>query len=78
MPTIVTTSPLNRPAPAPTRSAATAPSSTLSVASQVHTNPTMPRAMTDGNERSMSPATMTIVSAIAMIAKYGVVCANER
>ncbi len=34
--------------------------------------------MTEGNDRSMSPATMTIVSAMAMSAKYGVVCANER
>jgi len=29
----------------------------------------MPRDIVDGNERSMSPATMTIVRVIAMIAK---------
>ena len=34
--------------------------------------------MIAGNERSMSPAMMTIVSGIAMIAKNGVVWANDR
>ena len=68
-PTTVTTRPLKRPAPAPTASDAMAESATLPVASQVHTKPTMPRAMMEGNERSMSPATMTIVSAMATMAK---------
>ncbi len=68
-PIMVTTRPLNRPAPAPTPSATIAASATLAVASQVHTKPTMPRAMIDGKDRSMSPATMTIVSVIATMAK---------
>ena len=66
---MVTTSPLKRPAPAPTRRAERTPSAVEPVASQTHTKPTMPRAMTEGNERSMSPATMTIVSAMATMAK---------
>ena len=68
-PMTVTTRPLKRPALVPTSSATIAPRATLAVASQVHTKPTMPRAMMEGNERSMSPATMTIVSAIATMAK---------
>ena len=39
----------------PRARAATTPSTTLPVASQTHTKPTMPRAMIEGNERSMSP-----------------------
>ena len=48
------------------------------MAFQTPTKPTIPRAMIEGNEMSMSPATMTMVRNMAMIAKYGVVCANER
>ena len=70
--------PLNRPAAAPTASAAAAPRPTLPVASQAKTKPTIPRAITDGNDRSMSPEMMTIVSGRAIIAKNGVVWANER
>ena len=54
------------------------PSSTLPVACHRATKPTMPSDIVAGNERSISPATITIVSAIAMIAKYGVVWANDR
>ena len=38
----------------------------------------MPSDIVAGNDRSISPATMTIVSGIAMIAKNGVVWANDR
>jgi len=38
----------------------------------------MPRAISDGKERSMSPAMMTIVRNRATIAKYGVVWAKAR
>ena len=78
IPTKVMIRPLNRPASAPTPSEAAAPRATLPVACHTNTKPTIPRAMTEGNERSMSPAMMTIVSGIATSAKNGVVWANER
>ena len=65
----VTTRPLKRPAAAPTARAASTPRAAFAVASQTQTKPTMPSAMTDGNERSMSPATMTMVRAMAVMAK---------
>ena len=43
------------------------------VASMVSRNATMPIAMTDGNERSISAAITIMVSGIAMIAKNGTV-----
>ncbi len=78
MPTIVTRSPLKSPASAPTARAAAIPSSTLPVASQALTKPTIPSAMIEGKERSMSPAMMTRVRGIAITAKYGVVSAKDR
>ncbi len=77
IPMYVTMAPLNTPHRAPTASAAAIPSSTLPVAFHAATKPTIPSDMIDGNDRSMSPATMTIVSGIAMIAKNGVVWAND-
>ena len=74
----VTKNPLKRPHRTPTPRAPTTPSPTLPVACHSATKPTMPRDIVAGNERSMSPATITIVSDIAMIAKYGVVWANDR
>jgi len=70
-------SPLKSPQATPVASAAAIPSSTLPVACQAATKPTIPRDMIDPNERSMSPATMTIVSGMATIAKKGVVWAND-
>ncbi len=72
-PTTVMTRPLKSPAAAPTPMAAMTPSRTMSVASQTQTKPTMPRPMTEGNDRSMSPDTMTIVSIIAMMPNCGTV-----
>ena len=40
-------------------------------------NPTMLRPMIEGNDRSMSPPTMTIVSGSATSPKYGTVWAND-
>ena len=69
-PMSVTIRPLKSPARAPTtETAATIASSVLPVACHTQTKPTMPSAMIDGNDRSMSPATMSSVSIIATIAK---------
>jgi hypothetical protein len=78
MPTRVMTMPLNKPARPPTRSVATTASSTLPVPRHTKTNPTIPRAMIDGNDKSMSPVMITIVSGSATNAKNGVVWANDR
>ena len=69
--------PLKSPHATPVASAATTPSSTLPVACQVATKPTIPSDMVEPNDRSMSPATMTIVRGMATMAKKGVVWAND-
>ena len=62
----------------PTRERATTPSSTLPVACQTHDEADHAQGH-DRREREVDvAATMTIVRGIATIAKYGVVCANER
>jgi hypothetical protein len=77
MPMRVTKTPFSSPASAPTASAVRTASATLPVVRSTAMNPTMPRPMIEGNDRSMSPLTMTIVSRRAGSAKHGVVCANE-
>ena len=72
MPTNVTTRPLKRPGQdADGQRADDRPARRCRSPAQTQTKPTMPSAMIDGNERSMSPAMMTIVRGMAMIAKYG-------
>jgi hypothetical protein len=53
------------------------PSQTFPVARNTTSYPIIPKAMTDGNERSISPVMTTRVSGMAMRAKNGVVDMKE-
>ncbi len=73
MPIFVTITPLRRPATIPPRMQPMKPSATLCVRVNTRSKIVMPKAMTDGNERSISPVMTTSVKGMAMSAKYGVV-----
>ena len=74
-PIVTTMSAFSSPQATPMSKETRTASGTLSVASHTRTNPTMPSAMTDGKERSISPATTTSVSGRATMPNIGIVAA---
>ena len=76
-PNLTTIKPLISPAIRPKRRHAKNPSQTLPVATKTTSYPTIPKAITEAKERSISPVMMTRVSGMAIRAKYGVVDMNE-
>ena len=76
IPSPATIAPLTRPARIPASAHAAEARIRLFVYSSVNENAPVPRAMTAGNDRSISPAITTIVSGRATSAKKGVVDMN--
>ena len=68
--------PLSQPHAAPVASPAISPSQCGMPAFATRQKIAVPSAMIDGNDRSISPVITTKVSASAMMANSGVVCAN--
>ncbi len=73
IPNLTTMMPFSSPTSNPAPRQATNASSTLPVLSKTLTNPNIPIAMMEGNDRSISPAITIIVSGNAIMAKNGMV-----
>ena len=76
IPMATTKLPFRSPEIIPADSAPSVAKPTFPVSSNIVTKATIPMAMIDGKERSISPAMMTIVRGRAMMAKNGVVAIN--
>ena len=71
-PIFTTMIPLSQPASTPAARQARKPSQTLWVVRKTTSKAVMPKAMTEGKDRSISPAMITRVRGMAIRAKYGV------